>query len=224
VFELIDGELRVKAGTVLDASVKSEYDVTVQVDDATRGSTPDASASYKLVLQRFLGLTVQQGAVGRSYVRFVDLNFETAQGLDAIVASVGTKVPRIQLSSSGMDGTRNISKSLSGRLSVNGNSIRIDFGMEGIGGQRNGRVPDGLYRVSFDLDGDGKREAGASFHRLLGDADGNGVVDAADQSLVNSQLGQSGINLLGDVNGDGVVNLQDRTRVRRLLGRSLNRK
>jgi uncharacterized protein YjiK len=50
-FELIGNELYLKAGTTLDFETKSNYAVTVNVDDATVGSTPDASANYTLTLQ-----------------------------------------------------------------------------------------------------------------------------------------------------------------------------
>jgi VCBS repeat-containing protein len=50
-FELIGNELYLKAGTTLDFEAKSSYAVTVNVDDATVGGTPDASANYTLTLQ-----------------------------------------------------------------------------------------------------------------------------------------------------------------------------
>ncbi len=47
-FEIVGTELRLKAGTVLDFENKTSYTVTVNVDDATVGSTPDGSVVYTL--------------------------------------------------------------------------------------------------------------------------------------------------------------------------------
>jgi hypothetical protein len=219
VFELVAGQLRVKAGTILNASVKSQYQVTVQVDDVTIGGTSDASVNYILQLQRFLGITVQEGAAGRSYVRFVDLNFETPLGLDAIFSSLGSKSSRLQLQFAGLSGRLSSPRSLAGKVSVVGNRIRIDFGPNGVGGDRNSNQGNGLYRLRLDLDGDGKLEATASFHRVYGDADGNGGVDAGDQHVVSSQIGLSGINLSGDLDGNQTVNQTDLNRFKTRRGR-----
>jgi uncharacterized protein len=50
-FELDNNVLYLKAGTTLDFETKSSYAVTVNVDDATVGNTPDASANFTLTLQ-----------------------------------------------------------------------------------------------------------------------------------------------------------------------------
>ncbi|TVQ61197.1 MAG: hypothetical protein EA379_06770 [Phycisphaerales bacterium] len=42
-----------------------------------------------------------------------------------------------------------------------------------------------------------------------GDANGDGVVDFADLSIVLASFGMSGADLQGDLNGDGVVDFQD---------------
>jgi Ca2+-binding RTX toxin-like protein len=49
-FEIFDGDLYLEAGTALDAAAKPTYAVTVNVDDTTVGTTPDASASLTLTL------------------------------------------------------------------------------------------------------------------------------------------------------------------------------
>jgi uncharacterized protein YjiK len=49
-FEVDASGLYIKAGTVLDFETKSTYNVTVTVDDASVGTTPDASAVYTLTL------------------------------------------------------------------------------------------------------------------------------------------------------------------------------
>ncbi len=49
-FEVVGGNLRVKAGTVLNFEAKDNYAVTVNVNDSTVGSTPDDSQSFVLFL------------------------------------------------------------------------------------------------------------------------------------------------------------------------------
>ena len=47
-FQIIGSALYIKAGTVLDYETKTSYAVTVNVDDTTVGSTPDASVNFIL--------------------------------------------------------------------------------------------------------------------------------------------------------------------------------
>ncbi len=47
-FEIIGTALYLKAGTVLNGTTKPTYNVTVNVDDTSVGSTPDASANFTL--------------------------------------------------------------------------------------------------------------------------------------------------------------------------------
>lgn len=47
-FQIIGSALYIKAGTVLDYETKTTYAVTVNVDDTTVGSTPDASVNFTL--------------------------------------------------------------------------------------------------------------------------------------------------------------------------------
>jgi hypothetical protein len=61
-------------------------------------------------------------------------------------------------------------------------------------------------------------DVNASFFRLFGDVDGNGVVNDTDIGLVQTAQGQSGGNLATDLNGDGLVNLTDLTNVKRRRG------
>ncbi len=49
-FQITGNALFLKAGTGLNAATKSSYNVSINVDDATVGSTPDASTSYSLTI------------------------------------------------------------------------------------------------------------------------------------------------------------------------------
>ena len=217
-FELVSDQLRLKAGTVLNYATQNSYAVTVNVDDTTVGATPDASVDYTLSLQGLNATIVQKGAVGRSYVRTVALSFGTSQGLSAAVSSIGTATPRMSLTFAGTTGTQSLARSLTGLAGVVGTEIRIDFGINGVGGDRNSSLGDGVYRLRLDLDGDGTVDVNASFFRLFGDVDGNGVVNNADIGLVQTAQGQTGGNLATDLNGDGLVDLTDLTNVKRRKG------
>jgi hypothetical protein len=121
-----------------------------------------------------------------------------------------------------LDGTGGTGFSLSDLLDAVDTAIEFDFGALGITGAPNTNAGDGYYEIDIDLDGDGTFDATRRFFRLLGDANGSGLVDELDVMIVNAALGQAGANLEGDMNGDGVVNQIDRILVRRALGRRLS--
>jgi hypothetical protein len=50
VYEIVGTALRLKAGTVLDFESKSSYSVTVNVNDAAVGATPDATVNFTLTV------------------------------------------------------------------------------------------------------------------------------------------------------------------------------
>jgi hypothetical protein len=53
------------------------------------------------------------------------------------------------------------------------------------------------------------------FFRLLGDVNGDKVVDSKDTALVTANLNKDGTNQPGDTNGDGKVNATDVSYVRK---------
>ncbi|HET6861941.1 MAG TPA: SdiA-regulated domain-containing protein, partial [Pyrinomonadaceae bacterium] len=56
-FQIIGTALYLKAGTALSSTIKPSYSVTVNVDDPTVGSTPDASANFTLTVTAATGGT-----------------------------------------------------------------------------------------------------------------------------------------------------------------------
>ena len=98
----------------------------------------------------------------------------------------------------------------------------MDFGAQGIGGNRNSSSGDGYYQLELDLDGDGVLETRRNFFRLFGDTNGDRTVDSADIAAITAAFGSSGSGLAADVNGDGVVNILDRLYASRQLGRSVD--
>jgi hypothetical protein len=85
--------------------------------------------------------------------------------------------------------------SLQGFAKSNGTSVNIDFGIKGLGGSPTTSTADGSYLLEMDLDANGSYETSMRFHRLLGDVNGDKVVDSKDTSLANSSLNKSGLNL-----------------------------
>jgi hypothetical protein len=165
------------------------------------------------------GFDVQQGATQRSFIRYLDLVFESADDLDAIMAPGRTQLTRYDL-----DGTGNPTLiSLAGVVSHAPGSqhLAFNFGTQGIGGNRNATSGDGYYVLAVDTDGDGVLETKRAFYRLFGDANGDRIVSDADINQIFAALGAAGSNLNEDINGDGVVNAIDRIYAIRSLGRKL---
>lgn len=166
-------------------------------------------------------LNVQQGAAGRSFIRYVDVVINDIATAAAIAGSANGTAPRISLTNTGLTGTTKKAVTLKGLVSASGNTIRIDFGSKGIGGNAASNSADGSYLISLDLDGNGSLETSERFHRLLGDVNGDKQVDARDTAVVNSNLNKSGVNIPGDTNGDGKVSSTDASYVKKAQKRKI---
>ena len=97
--------------------------------------------------------------------------------------------------------------------------MRLDWGSQGIGGNRSTMLGDGYYRLSIDFDGDGDYDQDMYFHRLFGDVTGDGQVTSEDVVQIASEFGSTTGE--SDVNGDRRVNGIDRLLASRSLGRKL---
>lgn len=104
-----------------------------------------------------------------------------------------------------------------------------------------GSIADGRYQLNLDatkfhdntggvLDGNldglsGGSYAGQQFHRLFGDANGNGIVDSTDRDLFFAALGSSTGNpnysSMFDYNGDGIIDFNDYAQFRNRFGSSV---
>lgn len=62
-FQITGSSLYIKAGTVLDYETKTSYSVTINVDDTTVGSTPDASVNFVLSITDVAVESTQAAAV-----------------------------------------------------------------------------------------------------------------------------------------------------------------
>lgn len=160
-------------------------------------------------------LDVQNGEPQRSFVRNVDLVFGQDDGLDDLLTSGRVEVTKFDL-----NGENGIAVDRTAyAASVDGARLRLDFGANGIGGNRNTDAGDGYYRIGVDMDGDGNADVFKHFYRMLGDINGDRSVNALDRLLVIR--GNTAATPSVDANGDGIVNAIDVALVSRAIGKTL---
>jgi hypothetical protein len=157
---------------------------------------------------------VQLGQTQRSYIRYLDLS-ET--GIGALPAS------QLRLTNRGLDGSgsTNVPFSL---VPMGANQLRLDVGAGGLGGSPTSTVGDGYYLLEADLNGDGVFEANWGFHRLRGDADGDGEVTVWDRDYLNmAAVGLIPVTPIGeaDMNANGILSGGDSVQAALSLGRRL---
>jgi hypothetical protein len=211
------GIVTVQNGSLLDYESATSHSITVIASDGLLTSSADFTIAI-LNVNEALALDVQEGQTQRSFVRTVDVLFESDEHLDDVV---NLALDRIQLERFALSGVGPATTvSLTGAVSRIDSQVRLDFGAQGIGGNRNTTAGDGYYRLSIDLDGDGTFETVKHFYRLLGDVNGDRQVSAVDASLILAAYGTG--NPERDVNGDGLVNAADRTLAIRSLGKTLD--
>ncbi len=188
---------------------------------------PNVSYSEPAAAKLALGsITVEDGAAERSFVRYIDLNFDDATTgvLQSIVDSVNGGSGELTLTQYNLGDSAAIGPvSLKNMLHVIDDAIEIDFGTGGIGGAAGSATADGYYALTFaPTTGQGNGST-HHFDRILGDVTGDGVVDQNDLNAVAAARGQSlgqiataigqpasGLTALSmDVNGDGAVNTID---------------
>ena len=64
-------------------------------------------------------------------------------------------------------------------------AIELDFGAAGLGGKANTTAGDGYYELDVTAGGTTYKHF---FYRLLGDVNGDGVVDGSDLSAIATEL------------------------------------
>jgi hypothetical protein len=200
----------------LDYETATSHTLVVRATDSGGLSLDKTLVITVQNINELINFDVQHGAAQRSYIRYVDLVFESGAGLNQLINE-----GRIHLTRFTMVGISPTNVSLAGKLRVVGNRIVADFGSNGIGGNRNSAIGNGYYRFNIDADRNGAAETQRNFYRLFGDTNSDRIVNSVDQTNVNQSLGRRGSNLNADVNGDGVVNTTDRDIVRKQLNHGL---
>jgi len=141
--------------------------------------------------------------------------------------SIGTASPEIQIYKYDLNGDASsqtpVPLSSPTIFDVIDHAIEIDFGAGGIGGKPNTTAADGYYKVDIHLPSG--QTAVHSFYRLLGDVNGDGIVDNNDLNSIAAAIAESaptGLTpLSADVIGSGTITSFDLTLATRSKGHKL---
>ncbi len=214
-FAIVGDQLLTNAA--IDFEAVAAYSIRVSVTDQSGLSFEKSFVVDVSNVNEISGFQVQRGAKQRSYIRYVDLVFESMDGLSSLITD-----DRISLTKYDLNGEHGVVVPLpSGVMTVESNGIAFNFGRQGLGGNRLTAAGDGYYVLSVDEDGDGQFDSTRRFYRLLGDANGDRAVTQVDAATILAAYGQMGTNLNADITGDGIVNALDRTLALRQRNRRL---
>ncbi len=166
------------------------------------------------------GFKVEHDSPSRSYIRYLDLTFnesnsQSGSALTSIINSMTTSSPDILMYKYDLNGDLSsktpVSLSSPTVLDVIDHAIEIDFGSGGIGGNPNTTAADGYYEVDIKLPNG--QVAVHHFYRLLGDVNGDGIVDDNDLNEIAAEIGTTSpvgwTPLSADVTGSGAVTVID---------------
>jgi surface-anchored protein len=201
-------------------SKAGRYEITVQASGTLADGDTVVSEDVTYFFQ--VGNTVSEidvatGQQQRSFVRDLDLVFLGEESLDEIADL--SRIRLTQYDVAGENGFDILDPARFPNMSVDGNVLSLDWGSQGIGGNRSTTLGNGLYRLSVDIDGDGEYDVDKYFHRLFGDVDGDGSVDQADLDQIIASIGTNDPE--SDVDGNRRVNAIDRILASRSLGQHL---
>ncbi len=172
-------------------------------------------------------LTVENGAAERSYVRYLEIDFNESDAqaggqLSAIAGSLGMAVQLEKYDLNGTPGSKTAVSLQGVTATVIDHAIELDFGTAGLGGNASTSAGDGYYELDVTVGGTTYKHF---FYRLLGDVTGDGVVDNNDLTAIATELtlfSPTGYSpLSADVNGDGSVTAIDTTLATRAKGHKL---
>ena len=154
------------------------------------------------------GFDANDGLENRSAVHSVDVLFNDTAFIDALLDSLNDSDPtndrirleRLDLAGNPIGG----GEFLQVPMIRDGLTLRLDFGAAGL--QENG-----VYAVRMDMDGNISNglEEMRRFHRLLGDINGDGVVNSVDLLKARTAYRNPALYADADVDGDGIVDRDD---------------
>jgi hypothetical protein len=203
--------------------------------------TDDASI-YNYPYMGVIGVALQRQSINRSYVRYMDVVLSEAN-LTTLGYNPGNFLANFTMTrtrSANAAGGANITDA-NNYLTFNNPNVyttpvgyTIDFGPGGLGNQPATTTYDGVYQLANTTNANVTVPT-YTFHRLLGDANGDGMVNALDTGLIQSVLTSgawryqnasnltyvngnmsatssnplAAYNWVGDLNGDGKINVLD---------------
>ena len=227
----IDADTLKTAGTI-DYEATNSLAILIAAVSQSTGETIQQSVTIQVldVLELSTAVQIGDGTTQRSVVNKLVVSFDQAIEFDAgafqvyqrskdsnntlVLLPVTTNVT-LTPDGTGMKATL----TFAGAMTRSGTNALIDGNYQLV-------INGGLIRVqgttqTFDADRDGLAggfytlgaQAADNFFALLGDGNGNGVVDAQDllsaKLSLRKTVGQPGYNIAWDINGNGVVDAQD---------------
>jgi Bacterial Ig-like domain (group 3) len=189
-------------------------------------SSPNVSFANQVFAQpaqlQVTSFTVEHDSPSRSFIRYLDIGFnesnsQSGSDLSAIVNSIGTASPDILIYKYDLNGDASsktaVPLSSPTALDVLDHAIEIDFGASGLGGSPSTTAADGYYEVHIKLPGG--QTSVHHFYRLLGDVDGDGIVDQNDLNEIAASINETSplgwTPLSSDVTGSGAVTARELT-------------
>ncbi|WP_203546973.1 Ig-like domain-containing protein [Roseiconus lacunae] len=208
-------------------------------------SAPDTQTTISRLGPAVDALGVQGVLTARSFVDRIEIEFEGQTNLDDLIAD-SLMSSAFTLTHLGMNANTDEAKS----IEISESQFRYQYDLTMDRGlliwsldsfaSSTSSLEDGIYVVELDsslitdvagfpLDGDGDGTGGGTyryeFHRLAGDADGNGFVGPTDMAVVLGSLGatpsSSKWNENMDLDRDGRITVRDRVLVARALNRGI---
>jgi hypothetical protein len=204
----------------------------------------DNASVYSYPYMGVIGVALQRQSINRSYIRYMDVILSEANltALGYNPTNFRNNFTMTRTRSANNAGGANITDN-NNYLTLNNPNVyttpvgyTIDFGPGGLGNQPATSTYDGVYQLA---NANGATVVPANvpytFHRLLGDANGDGTVNAIDTGLIQSVLTSgawryqnasnltyvngnmsatstnpiAAFNWVGDLNGDGKINVLD---------------
>ena len=191
---------------------------------AVPGIRPATTATGH-AMEGTVGINVQNGTAGRSFINSVSGLFGNATLASSLNSSGKVKIQ--YLGYSGTDTPVDVTRA--NATVASGNNVNWTFGpltgnTTGITGDANSANGDGVYQVAVDYNNDGVYETAVKFHRLFGDVNGDAVVDTTDYNKVMSASVYGKLNVFSgeNTNGVGQVYTKDITTVLRQRGRNIS--